>query len=249
MKTRTFQKSPLTIVALTVLALVAGNVVAQDSPTSATTSASTVAPAAASPTAPQLSYGVPEILQLSQAKVGDSTIIAYIQKSGNNYGLTAAQIIYLRQQGVSDAVVNAMLNQRSQTAQSAPTDNATVSQPAAPTAPVQNNPDTSQTTTVAAQPSVSYVPATTSSTVYVVPNTQTYYYYSSPYPYYYPYYYGWPAVSLSFGWGGYYYGGYRGGYYGGYHGGYYGGWHGGGGGGWHGGSSGWHGGGGGGWHH
>ena len=49
---------------------------------------------------PQLSYGVPQIIQLAQAKVGDDTIIAYVKNSGNNYGLTADQIIYLRQQGV-----------------------------------------------------------------------------------------------------------------------------------------------------
>ena len=37
--------------------------------------------------------------------------MAYIKNSGNSYGLNADQIIYLRQQGVSDAVITAMLNQ------------------------------------------------------------------------------------------------------------------------------------------
>ena len=46
-----------------------------------------------------------------KANVGDETIIAYIKNSGNSYGLNADQIIYLRQQGVSDAVVRTMLNQ------------------------------------------------------------------------------------------------------------------------------------------
>jgi hypothetical protein len=73
---------------------------------------------------------------------------------------------------------------------------------------------------------VTYVQPVPSSTVYVIPDTQTYnydaYYYQ---PYYYPYYGGWyyPPVSFSFGFGG----GYRGGW-GGYHGGwggYHGGWH------------------------
>ncbi len=60
---------------------------------------------------PQLSYGVSQIVQLAQAKVGDDTIIAYIKNSGNSYGLTVDQIIYLRHQGISDAVITTMLNQ------------------------------------------------------------------------------------------------------------------------------------------
>ena len=42
---------------------------------------------------------------------GISTIIAYIRNSGNSYGLNADQIIYLRQQGLSDAVIRVMLSQ------------------------------------------------------------------------------------------------------------------------------------------
>lgn len=238
MKTLSFQKRPMSLVVLTALALAAGEVMAQDSTTpAASTTASTAPPAAVSAPAPQLSYGVSEILQMSQAKVGDNVIISYVQNSGNNYGLNASQIIYLRQQGVSDAVINTMLNQRTQSAQIAA---ATAPPPANEAA---NSTPPSPTTTT--QPAVAYVPATTASTVYVVPDTQTYNYnawlYSRPYyggPYYgyYPYYGGYcwpyPAISLSFGFG------FGGGYYGGYHNhGYYGGWHNNG---WHGGSGGWH---------
>jgi hypothetical protein len=254
MKTFHFQKARLIIVGLAVPAFTAGYVLAQDSSNS--TSAVATPPAAVSAPAPQLSYGVPEVLQLSQAKVGDSVIINYIQNSGNNYGLDAAQIIYLRQQGVSDAVINTMLNQRTQSAQIAAA--ATPS----PANAAANSTPASTTTTV--QPTVAYVPATTASTVYVIPDTQTYNYnawlYSRPYYGYYPYYGSYwpsPAISLSFGFGfGNYYGSYP------YHGGYYGGWHNNG---WHGSSggghnNGWHGssggghnggshGGGGGWHH
>jgi len=222
MKTRNFQKPLLTIIALATLALTAGNVAAQDSTT-------TAQPAAATPAAvPQLSYGVPEILQLSQAKIGDSTIIAYVQNSGNNYGLNAAQIIYLRQQGVSDAVVNAMLKQRSQSAPTAPV--VTASAPDSPAA------YSSQTSSADTQSSTAYVQSVPTSTVYVVPDTQTYYYNNwlynrGPYYGYYPaYYYPYPAVSVSFGWGGGWGGGWhgdRGDFRGGFHGG--GGWHGGGG--------------------
>jgi uncharacterized membrane protein YgcG len=200
MKTRNSQNSFLTIAAIVVLPFLALNASAQS--------------------APQLSYGVPQVLQLSQAKVSDSTIIAYIQNSGNSYGLDANQIIYLRQQGVSDAVINTMLTQPRNVAASAQT------------AP----PPADQPSTAVVQPTVTYVQSASASSVYVVPDTQTYYYDSAYYqPYYYPYY-GYPAVSLSFGFGGGW-GGYHGG---GYHGG----------GGWHGGGGGFHGGGGGGgWHH
>jgi hypothetical protein len=191
MKTSNFQKMFLFIAAVG-LALSTMTVAAQNSPATI---------------APPLSYGVPQILQLAQAKVSDDTIIAYIHNSGNSYGLNADQIIYLRQQGVSDNVINFMLNQ--------PKVAATVAQPA-------TQPDNSY----AAQPSTTYtqrttyVPSAPPSTVYVIPNTQAYYnnYYAQPY--YYPYY-GWsyPAVSLSFGFGGRWGGGFHGG---GFHGG---GWH------------------------
>ena len=167
------------------------------------------------------SYGVSQIIQLSKAKVSEDTIVNYIRNSGSSYGMDASQIVYLKQQGVSDAVINTMLNQPRQMAQAAP-------QPAYPTA--------SSTATVVAQPATPYVPP---SSVYVIPDTQTYQHYNNYYQPsygYYPYYSGWnyPAVSFSFGFGG----GYRGGYYrGGWGGGYRGGYHGGGGfrggGGWH----------------
>jgi len=221
MKIRSLQSLVLTLAAITGVTLLAAKAVAQDSTTPTT---------AATQAAPQLSYGVAQVVQLAHANVGEDVIVNYIQNSGNAYGLDANQILYLKQQGVSDRVINTMLNQRSR--MPAPVQ----------TAPPPNNPDANgaQIPTPTPAPAVSYVQTAPPQTVYVIPDTQTYNYYAS-YPYYYPYYggyyYGGPAVSLSFGWGGYY-GGYRG-YYGGYHGGYYGGWHGGGGG-WHGGGGGHH---------
>ena len=78
-------------------------------------------------TAPPLSYGVPHILQLSQAGVANDIITAYIPNSGNSYGLDANQIIYLKQQGISDNVLTAMLNQPK--AATAPTRNPPCSRP------------------------------------------------------------------------------------------------------------------------
>jgi hypothetical protein len=193
MKTKFFTRPLLAAVAG--LILLAGNVPAQNSPTAA----------------PTLSYGVPQILQLAQAKVGDDTIIAYIRNSGNSYGLDANQIIYLRQQGISDNVITAMLDQRK--GASAPAQPATQPDSSA----------TAQASTTYAQPAATYAQTAPSSSVYVMPDTQTYYYnayYAQPYYYpYYPYYYAWPypAVSLSFGFGR--------GFYGGFHGGGFHGWH------------------------
>lgn len=195
MKTQRIQ-TLVAVMAVGGLALLAPAVHAQNTPVTA--------PAVAPAAAPPLAYGVSEILRLSQAKVGDDTIIAYIKNSGNGYGLTADQIIYLTQQGVSTAVINVMLNQPTTATSGTP-----ASQPApvvaAPAPAAQSQPAVA-TTTVA--PTVTYVQT--------VPTT---YYDPYYYPGYYGYGYGWgyPAVSLSFGWGGRWGGGWHGGGHGGWH--------------------------------
>jgi len=184
--------------------LTADRVQADDSVTNLT-----AAPAPAE--SPQLSYGVPEIVKLTQAKISDSTVIAYIQSSGNSYGLDANQIIYLRQQGVSDVVINAMLTQP-KPGSLAPA-----------TAPVAVSPDntlaaSAPSAPVAADPQTAVVSAPSTS-VYVMPD-------SGPYPYYYPACYGYSyyaPVGISIGFGGRWGGGWHGG---GYHGGNWGGGHG-----------------------
>ncbi|HEX5397801.1 MAG TPA: hypothetical protein VFY06_01995 [Verrucomicrobiae bacterium] len=240
MKTRNISKPLLATAVFTILMFAAGNMAAQEptassEPVVAIQPASTSQPAAAVQPAPQLSYGVPQVLQLVEAKVSDNIIVTYIQNSGTIYSLSPGEIVYLKQQGASDAVLNAMMNQRNRVLGSTETAAAPANSSASA------SPASTGNQAAAPAPPVAYVPAQ-SSTVYVIPDTQTYrynawYYGATPY-YYYPYpYYNWPAVSLSFGWGSYNYSG------GGYHGGYYGGsWHGGGG--YHGGG-GWHGGGGG----
>ena len=155
---------------------------------------------------PHLSYGASQILQLAQAKLGDETIIAFIKNSGNSYRLSADQIIYLRQQGLSDAVVTAMLNQ--------PRVGLSVPVPSTPAPqPVMSSAYAEPPATSSLAPSVTYVQTAPSTT----------YYYSDPY-YYYPGYAWYPVVSFGWGWGwGSRGGGCRIGY-----GGYHGGWHGGG---------------------
>lgn len=190
---------------------------------STNTGAST--PASTSQTRPvQLSPGVPEILKLARGGVGDEVIISFIRNSGRQYPLSASEVLYLREQGVSEPVLSAMLNNQPNAgaiaAQAAPQ-----FAPAGPeAAPATNQPAPGygETAPLYAQP---------------VPG----YGYAVPYDYdygYWPYYYwGYPAWGFGFVYGGGYYRGYHGG---GYHGGYHGGGHPGGG--FHGGGS--HGGGG-----
>jgi hypothetical protein len=150
MKTRKFQRALGVAVATAFLALLAAKGLAQDS-TSTTAG-------------PQLTPNVAAIVNLAQAKVSDDTIIAYINNSGNSYGLDAAQIIYLHQRGISDAVITAMLNQPKPGIAAA-----TVSMP----------------TTSVPQPAVTYVE--TEPTTY-------YYYEPYYYPVYSGYYWPYPVV-------------------------------------------------------
>ncbi len=134
------------------LAWLASTTLAQDS-----SAANTVQPAAVNAPVPQLAYGVSQIQQLAQAKVGDDTIIAYIKNAGNSYGLNADQIIYLRQQGISDAVITTMLNQ--------PRPGVGVPTPTTPAPqPVASTGYGGQVSTATVAPTVTYVqtvPATT----------------------------------------------------------------------------------------
>jgi len=190
-------------------------------------SAAAAQPVAANQPAPPLGYGTSQILQLAQAKLGEATLIAYIRNSGNSYNLNADQIIYLRQQGLSDAVISAMLNQ--------PRAGVALPLPSTPApAPVAYSAYAAPASTATVAPAATYVQTAPETTYYAQP----YYaqsYYSQPY-YYNPYYYSpgyawYPSVAVGWGWGwggrGYY-GGYSGGW-GGYGGGRHGGGFGGGG--------------------
>jgi hypothetical protein len=201
---------------------------------------SVLQPVAINSPAPQLAYGVPQILQMAQANVGNDTIVAYIKNSGSSYGLNADQIIYLKQQGLSNDVITAMLSQpkpgvlASTPATSAPQPVASTTSTGTADATPLYSPSQSDPIP-AAQASTQPVPAATAAPtvtyVLTVPSPASYYY-AQPYcypSYYYPSYACYPPVSLSFAWGNGWHGGYYGGYYGGWHGGgYYGGygrWH------------------------
>lgn len=53
---------------------------------------------------------VAEVQAMAQAHVSDTVIVSQIQNSSARYALTADQIIALKAAGVSDAVLNALIN-------------------------------------------------------------------------------------------------------------------------------------------
>ncbi len=166
------------------LTLTGSTVLAQVSAT-----ANAAQPSGVSASAPWLPPGAAQVLQLAQAKVGDDTIVAYVKNSGTGYYFNADQIIYLLQQGLSDAVLTAMLNQPKPAVAAAPAP-AVAAPVAMPTTPAPQPADYSAL--VAATAPAPVAPPVT----YVQPVPTTVYYSQ---PYYYPGYAWYPPVSLSFG--------------------------------------------------
>ena len=212
--------------------LVALNSTAQ-TPAPTTTSASTQAAVDSAPV--KLPYGVEDVLKLSRAQVGEDVILNYVHNSGTIYSLVPNDIVYLRNEGVSDRVINTLMDQRQSVPAQAAAQTAPPGASDAPQAPVR--PDASAA--AAAQASPQYAPAYApaapvyieppptydpASTVYVIPYSGGGYGYANSYPYYSGGYYGYCAPSVVVGIGYGRGGGYRG-HYGGYHGGYRGGGH------------------------
>jgi hypothetical protein len=61
-------------------------------------------------TAPPPGPSLPEIQAMAQAHVSDSVIVSQIQNSPTRYLLTSDQIIALKNAGVSDTVLTALIN-------------------------------------------------------------------------------------------------------------------------------------------
>ena len=201
------------MVAFAAMAL-CGRMVAQTNAANAATGGSSDPATATSEIPPvQLSNGVSDILKLVRAKVSDDVIMAFIKGSGRIYRLSVSEVLHLREQGVSDPALTAMLESQKNAAPVS----LVAAQPA-PAVPASVNPQPASTYTA---PTPVYVE---SPPVYVYPSSA---YYDNSWPYY-GGYWGYPGVSLSFGFGSGYYGGYYGGYYRPPYGGYYGGYHGGG---------------------
>ena len=236
MKTRT--SLTCLFASLGAASLVALSATAQ-TPAPSTTTTAAPAPTASAPVT--LPYGVEDVLKLTRAQVSEDVILTFIHNSGTIYSLAPKDIVYLHNEGVTDRVIGAMLDQRKSVPAEMAAQTAPATTPIAPQAPVYPDANAAAAAQVAAQqqqyaptytqPAPAYVQPdatyTPPSTVYTIPySAPAYPYYYGGYPYYYggyPYYYG-PTIGFGFGfgYGGYGYGGYRGG---GYRGGFGGGGH------------------------
>lgn len=65
--------------------------------------------AAATATAPHGPIGVTDVVQMAQAHISDTVIISQMRSTGSVFQLSANDTIWLKQQGVSDVVVQEML--------------------------------------------------------------------------------------------------------------------------------------------
>ena len=197
----------------------------------ATTPAPTLV--ATDPAPLKLPYGVEDVLKLSRAQVSEDVILNYVHNTGTIYALSPEVIVYLRNQSVSDRVINTMLEQRQNVPAEMAAQNPPPSSLVAPQAPASTDasaaaaaqaspqyaPAYAQPAPVYAEAQSTYVPA---STVYVIPYSGGGYGYANTYPYYSGGYYGYcaPSVVVGVGYGrGWGYRGHSGGYHGGYHGG------------------------------
>src|ERR1035437_1341328 len=73
-------------------------------------------------TAPSLPPGVQDVVKLVKAGLGEEVVLAHIRNAGASYTLSADQIIYIHDQGVTENVMKALLGSGS-------------AAPAAPSAP------------------------------------------------------------------------------------------------------------------
>src|SRR5437660_4754832 len=95
--------------------------------------------AGAEMSAPTMAPAAAEVIRLAQAGVGEEVVLSYIQNSTTPFYLTADQILYLKDLGISSQVTTAMLNRdamlrsQPQIAQGPPP----AAEPPQPTVPVE----------------------------------------------------------------------------------------------------------------
>ncbi len=145
---------------------------------------------------PKLPYGVDDVLKLSRAQVGEDITVNYVKNSGTIYNLSPKDIVYLKNEGVSDKVINTMMDQRSNVPADVANQNALQAQAAATAAPqTPPNPDPNavpaapmlvQPPPFYVQPTPVYVPPEPDyeppSTLYIIPYGPSGYGYLPPYP-------------------------------------------------------------------
>jgi hypothetical protein len=103
-----------------------------------------------------LPAGVQDVVTLTRAGIGEDPILAKVKNAAMSYNLTAEQIIYLRDQGVSENVITALIGSGS--AGNTPSAVAAASVEAAPSLPADTPPPLPSDTAAAAVAAV--VPAT-----------------------------------------------------------------------------------------
>jgi hypothetical protein len=187
----------------------------------------------------KLPYGVEDVLKLSRAQVSEDVIVNYVHNTGTIYSLSPEVIVYLRNESVSDHVINTMIDQRQNVPAEVAAQAASSSASAAPEAPFGSDVQAAAAAQAASQYAQAYAPAgpfyveaqpayVPPSTVYVIPFSGGGYGYANSYPCYAGGYFGYGGSTVVInsayrrGWG---YGGYSHSYHGGSHGGYHGGGH------------------------
>lgn len=182
----------------------------QDTPTTSSSTSVTAAPATTTVTESlKLPYGVEDVLKLSRAQVSEDVITTYIQNTGTIYNLRPQDIVYLKEQGVSDRIINTMMDQRriaNEVATQAQQQQAAAQQPAV--IADNNNPVTTPAYSEP-EPVAPVVTHPAASSLYIIPYPTPAYPryvgpYCYPYSYSYPYsYYGYgrPMIGFRFGLG------------------------------------------------
>jgi hypothetical protein len=182
---------------------------AQDAPTTPSASGSVAINASPATEPVKLSYGVEDVLKLSRAQVSEDVITTYIRNTGTIYDLKPKEIVYLKEQGVSDRIINTMMDQRriaNEVAAQAQQQQAAAQQPAAV---ADNNYPVTTPAYSEPEPAAPVVTQPAASSLYIIPYPTPAYprygaSYCYPYSYSYPYtysYYGCsrPVVGFRFG--------------------------------------------------
>ena len=124
-------------------------------PPPATTTTST---SPSSDTAPsKWPYGIEDVVKLSRAQISEDITLNYVQNSGTIYNLSPKDIVALRNEGVSDKVINTMLDQRKNVPADVANQNALQAQAAASAAPAPAEPSVVAPAPVYVQPQPFYV--------------------------------------------------------------------------------------------
>ena len=179
MKTRTSQIG--LFLSVGAASLVALGATAQ---TTAPSETATATPTSSDAAPAKLPYGVDDVLKLSRAQISEDITLNYVKNSGTIYTLSPKDIVYLRNEGVSDKVINTMMDQRSNVPADVANQNALQAQAAASAAAaaapanagatieqpapvyVQPQPFCIQPTPAYVPPEPDYVPP---STLYIIP--------------------------------------------------------------------------------